>query len=130
MKQNLDINVLHNKIIENNNSLHDLYLLKDKIYNYKIKNNLDKNKKIIIENIDKHIDYKIDKIQNKKETILTIITTIFLPLGFIVGFFGMNFKSIGIPNLKKALYIVVSLCLLSIIFILFFFYYHTYYDKH
>lgn len=39
-----------------------------------------------------------------KNSILTIISTIFLPLGVIVGYFGMNFKSMGAPSLKKGIF--------------------------
>lgn len=39
-----------------------------------------------------------------KSSILTIISTIFLPLGVIVGYFGMNFKSMGVPSLKKGIF--------------------------
>jgi Mg2+ and Co2+ transporter CorA len=30
--------------------------------------------------------------------------TIFLPLGFIVGYFGMNFKSMGSPSLNSGVF--------------------------
>ena len=46
--------------------------------------------------LDQHKKFQVD--------ILTIIATIFLPLGVIVGFFGMNFKSMGAPSLKKGIF--------------------------
>ena len=35
-----------------------------------------------------------------------MIGTIFIPLSFIVGFFGMNFESMGSPSLKKGIFTI------------------------
>lgn len=55
-----------------------------------------------------HLDIK----QNKIITILTIITTIFMPLTLIVGWYGMNFEHM--PELKSewGYPAVIALCLL------------------
>ena len=38
--------------------------------------------------------------------LLTLVATIFLPLSFITGFFGMNFKSMGVPSLKNGIFTI------------------------
>lgn len=63
---------------------------------------------------------QLDKKQNRIMTLLTVITSIFMPLTLIVGWYGMNFKYM--PELeKKAAYpivIIVSIVIviLSLIF--------------
>ena len=54
-----------------------------------------------IQHIQDYLQYKYNKHEEFKSRILTLIATIFLPLGVIVGFFGMNFKSMGAPALKN-----------------------------
>jgi len=44
-----------------------------------------------------HTDHKLDKINQSHHRILTLINMIFLPLGVIVGYFGMNFAYMGNP---------------------------------
>ena len=83
-----------------------------------------------IENINFYIEYlnhQLNRLNNTRNQLLTIITSVFLPLGFIVGFFGMNFKSMGTPtegkgilNLKNGEIIIfifsIFLMLLGILF--------------
>ena len=57
---------------------------------------VDKNLKIIKDfNTELH-----NKRQTKALDTLTIVNTIFLPLTLIVGYFGMNFRSMGCPTTK------------------------------
>ena len=104
----------------------------DQLYEYKrieIKNNSGKEN---IENINFYIEYlnhHLNVLNNNRNQLLTIITTIFLPLGFIVGFFGMNFKSMGTPtegkgilNLKNGEIIVLIFSILLILLGVLFFY--------
>lgn len=42
--------------------------------------------------------------QKKSINLLTIINMIFLPLGFLTGYFGMNFASMGNPDIKKGIF--------------------------
>ena len=77
--------------------INDVYRLKIKFrHNDKELKSLD-----IILDIIKH---KLERIRDIRESIVTVITTIFLPLGFLVGFFGMNFKSMGCPSLESGIY--------------------------
>jgi Mg2+ and Co2+ transporter CorA len=52
-----------------------------------------------------------------------MIGTIFIPLTFIVGFFGMNFQSMGVPSLKKGIFTIkhAQHKLATIFFIIIFF---------
>lgn len=49
------------------------------------------------------IDHQIKRRMNNRASVLTTIATIFLPLNFIVSYFGMNFKSMGAPTLKDGI---------------------------
>lgn len=91
----------------------------------------DKNKKYIsrLDRLYKYLQQLQVEHNHFKNNILTIITTIFLPLGVIVGYFGMNFKSMGVPSLKtgifntdKAQHYVFWLGLIAAMVILFLFY--------
>lgn len=41
--------------------------------------------------------------QSKALDTLTVVNTIFLPLTLIVGYFGMNFRSMGCPTTKTGI---------------------------
>ena len=129
--------ILKKNLLDNKHSLSQLYSYKDDIYKLKIKNNSNQKNIRLLDDMDNHIDYKINKIQHEKTKILTVISTIFLPLGFIVGFFGMNFKSMGVPSLKYGIFTIIhsekfifGLSLLSIFSVLSFFYYIEYKKKY
>lgn len=57
---------------------------------------------------------QIDISQNEIMTILTIVTTIFLPLSLLAGWYGMNFPNIPLLNWKYG-YLAVILLTLTII---------------
>lgn len=63
------------------------------------------------------LDYKL----NKSMQLLSVVTTIFMPLTLITGWYGMNFKNMPELNYRYSYYIVIVLSL-SIVFglILFF----------
>ena len=101
-----------------------LYELKKDFY---LNKNEDKIKKI-----DFYIDYlnhQISVLNNFQSHLLTLVATIFLPLSFITGFFGMNFKSMGVPSLKHGIFNIKNadkkilyLSLILIILIIYLFY--------
>lgn len=125
----MDISNFIKKIDVKNYYEYDSSNLKNinKFFNYlDNKNNWDKNdvkiainklyvfKKIAsYENIKKYndkIDFYLDYLKYIKndldslhQNIFSMIGTIFIPLSFIVGFFGMNFRSMGVPSLKKGI---------------------------
>jgi hypothetical protein len=65
---------------------------------------------------------KVEDEQSEALDIITILNTIFLPLGFLTSFFGMNFASMGEGSMKNkkgtvlgwSLYKVIAVMLLSV----------------
>lgn len=111
--KNLDYNILENKKFIFKNLYiykkklikisieYDEYLLnnnKNKIIEHKIKN-INKNIKLLIE--FHNLNISIQKHKNINN--LSLISTIFLPLSLITGYFGMNFYHMGNPTLKKGI---------------------------
>ena len=77
--------------------------------NTEINNEIEKHLKIIgnsLNLIDNYFRNMTNKISERTIKRLTLINTIFLPLGVIVGYFGMNFTSMGLINLKKGIYTI------------------------
>lgn len=103
----IDLNKLIDKI---NNTKHwDLKTCKnilDILYElekneYKLKKNLSDDEINKIDFYKDYIQHQIDFIKHFQNHLLTLIATVFLPLSFITGFFGMNFKSMGAPSLNN-----------------------------
>lgn len=57
---------------------------------------------------------QIDTKQNRNMHYLTLISTIFLPLTLITGWFGMNFENM--PGLKHGFPVVVAICIAVVVF--------------
>lgn len=101
------------------------------LYKYKIQYNKNNNNKYD-KKIDIYISYLKNIISNLNDFqnhLLTLVATIFLPLSFITGFFGMNFKSMGVPSRKSGILTIdnagaklLIVSFLIIIFISYFFY--------
>jgi len=53
--------------------------------------------------------------------VLTIITTIFVPLTFIVGVYGMNFENMPELQMKNGYFIVLGVMALLVILMLVYF---------
>ena len=64
---------------------------------------------------------QIDVKQNHIMTLLTIVTTIFMPLTLIVGWYGMNFRYMPELESKWGYPIVIAISLIIIIGSLWFF---------
>lgn len=82
----------------------------DSLYEYQrihFKNN-NKDKEKQIEFYIKYLNHQIDVLDDFQAHLLTLVATIFLPLSFITGFFGMNFKSMGVPSLKNGIFTIKS----------------------
>lgn len=56
-----------------------------------------------LDQLERIIKFQLNALQSKKRDYFTLANLIFLPLGFIVGFFGMNFRSMGTPSLKTGI---------------------------
>ena len=57
----------------------------------------------ILEHIESFLKYQNQKLDSYKNTIISIISTIFIPFGVITGYFGMNFSSMGNPGIKDGI---------------------------
>lgn len=148
MEYLLNDNILSEKVITPKKSLSDTY----KYINNKKRWNLKECRSVLdnlyqyeLEEYEKHDHVSDDKVSfyikymEHKETelkgfeshLLSLVATIFLPLSFIVGFFGMNFKAMGAPSLSKGIftdkYMHLHLTLISIasvIFVIWFYYFY------
>ena len=81
----------------------------DSLYEYQriyFKNNNNKDKQKQIEFYIKYLNHQINVLDDFQAHLLTLVATIFLPLSFITGFFGMNFKSMGVPSLKNGIFTI------------------------
>ena len=59
--------------------------------------------------------------QNEIMTILTVVTTIFMPLTLIVGWYGMNFRYMPELNQYYAYPILIVICILIVLVLLYYF---------
>ena len=57
---------------------------------------------------------QIDISQNEIMTILTIVTTVFLPLSLLAGWYGMNFPNMPLLNWKYGYLTVIFITLIII----------------
>ncbi|MBR1471166.1 MAG: magnesium transporter CorA [Lachnospiraceae bacterium] len=64
---------------------------------------------------------QLDVKQNRIMTVLTVVSTIFMPLTLIVGWYGMNFKYMPELDYPYAYPIVIMVCLVLIVVSLIFF---------
>lgn len=99
-------------------------------------NSLNNNNIKLLNAIENYLHYKINEIESRKRHILTLTNLIFLPLGIIVGYFGMNFKSMGnkgirngILSIKYANIFTIILFLISTIFVISMYYYYFFMKK-
>lgn len=59
-----------------------------------------------IQRLHKYLNHLLVRRRDLLSSVLTMVTTIFLPLGVLVGYFGMNFRSMGVPSLKKGIFTI------------------------
>jgi Mg2+ and Co2+ transporter CorA len=145
---NIDNKILNASIKDNSKLTNELFIIRKKIFNVNFRlhklelldnqnNNLKnlKNKiKFMIDNFRLINDFNRQILQkNKKKAIdtLTIVNTIFLPLSLITGYFGMNFKSMGVPSNKTGIFTIknsqafVFLLFISLTFLIIVLFYHN-----
>jgi magnesium transporter len=58
---------------------------------------------------------------NSVMKVLTIISTIFMPLAFITGLYGMNFDNMPELHTKNGYYVVIGVCVVIAIGMLIYF---------
>lgn len=112
----------------NNQYLLDVYELKRKyvndIHNHKA-----------LDNFEKYIKFKDNMLDSAKNTLIALFSFVFLPLGFITGFFGMNFGSMGNPNIRKGIlsisysHIILLFLSIMILFTSFVYFYDIYHSE-
>jgi Mg2+ and Co2+ transporter CorA len=108
-----DIFILEETIFEHSDSLDPkkLYTMKKQLIKLKIKNPDNKelnNMFDIFENLESTYERMQDEKMNKRLNILTIWSTLFLPLSFYTGLWGMNFTDIPFLNDKYGFWIFVT----------------------
>ena len=64
---------------------------------------------------------QLDVKQNRIMTLLTVVTTIFMPLTLITGWYGMNFKYMPELEMRYSYLVVIAVCLVIAIGSLIFF---------
>ena len=124
-----EIKVMEEQLLHNNVKFNemDLYYLKKEMLEFKLSNPDSTEINTLIELIDA-LDTTFDKDQsqkmNHKLNLLTIWSTIFLPLSFYTGMWGMNFDDITLLTGDNGFWILAGLTALTIITML------TYFNKH
>ena len=124
-----EIKVMEEQLLHNNVKFNemDLYYLKKEMLEFKLSNPDSTEINTLIELIDA-LDTTFDKDQsqkmNHKLNLLTIWSTIFLPLSFYTGMWGMNFDDIPLLTGDNGFWIFAGLTALTIITML------TYFNKH
>ena len=103
----------------------------NELFDFKIKLKETTNNQDDINHIEIYLDYLRHKLTVKSannQRLLSFIATVFLPLSFVVGFYGMNFKSMGVPTLNKGVFtvknaeLILSIVFFTITIIVFLFY--------
>ena len=124
-----EIKVMEEQLLHNNVKFNemDLYYLKKEMLEFKLSNPDSTEINTLIELIDA-LDTTFDKDQsqkmNHKLNLLTIWSTIFLPLSFYTGMWGMNFDDIPLLTGDNGFWIFAGLTALTIITML------SYFNKH
>ena len=95
-----------------------LYRIKKEMLLYKLDNPDDKDIDTLLSLMD-NLDTAFDKDQNEKMNhklnILTVWSTIFLPLSFYTGMWGMNFDDIPLLTGDNGFWIFVGLTILTVV---------------
>lgn len=73
----------------------------NRIYDLKRKHLGDQTNYAVLQNMEEYVHYQNKKLDSFKNTLLSLINVVFIPLGFLVGYFGMNFSSMGNPDIAN-----------------------------
>ena len=99
----MNIQKLKDEIMKKKLSSKELDKYIDEIMELKFKN-IDNNKEYKqLSHIQEYLNQKINSKNQININLLSFINILFLPLGIIVGFFGMNLYSMGNPTLNKGI---------------------------
>ncbi len=97
-----EINKLESEL-NNNLSIQDINKYLEKVIKLKRKNINNNSEYKLLSHIQEYLEYKLNKKNHQNISLLSFVNTLFLPFGIIVGYFGMNFKSLGNPALNKGI---------------------------
>jgi len=115
-----EIKVMEEQLLHNNVKFNemDLYYLKKEMLEFKLSNPDSLDIDTLIELIDS-LDTAFDKDQsqkmNHKLNLLTVWSTIFLPLSFYTGMWGMNFDDVPLLTGDDGFWVFVGLTILTIV---------------
>ena len=115
-----EIKVMEEQLLHNNVKFNemDLYYLKKEMLEFKLSNPDSLDIDTLIELIDA-LDTALDKDQsqkmNHKLNLLTVWSTIFLPLSFYTGMWGMNFDDVPLLTGDDGFWVFVGLTILTIV---------------
>jgi len=90
-------------------NINDFYLLKKKLLKEKHIDLLEIH--LILESM---LDRRNDHLMNRRLNILTVWSTIFLPLSFYTGLWGMNFEDVPLISDDSGFWIFGALCIITI----------------
>ena len=91
-------------------NINDFYLLKKKLLKEKHIDLLEIH--LILESM---LDRRNDHLMNRRLNILTVWSTIFLPLSFYTGLWGMNFEDVPLISDDSGFWIFGALCIITIV---------------
>ena len=102
----------------------DLYQVKKEMLLYKLENPKDTKIDILLSLMD-NLDTAFDKDQtekmNRKLNLLTIWSTIFLPLSFYTGMWGMNFDDVPLLTGDHGFWVFLGLTIFTIVGMFYYF---------
>ena len=102
----------------------DLYHLKKEMLLYKLSNPKDKDIDTLLSLMD-NLDVAFDKDQsekmNHKLNLLTVWSTIFLPLSFYTGMWGMNFDDVPLLTGDHGFWIFLVLTIMTVVGMFYYF---------
>ena len=55
---------------------------------------------MVLNHMEEYVKYQDQKLNSYKNTIIALVSAIFIPFGVITGYFGMNFASMGNKGVK------------------------------
>ena len=102
----------------------DLYHLKKEMLLYKLSNPKDKDIDTLLSLMD-NLDVAFDKDQsekmNHKLNLLTVWSTIFLPLSFYTGMWGMNFDDVPLLTGDHGFWVFLGLTIITVVGMFYYF---------
>ena len=127
----MNISKLKDELLKKKLSSKELHKYMDEIIKLKFEN-IDNNKEYTeLSHIQEYLNHKINIKNQININLLSFMNILFLPLGIIVGYFGMNFNSMGNVTLNRGILkeingtqLVIGLTIISFIISYYVYNYH------